>query len=195
MKLPNFAQMPRRQRVLVFAALGIVGVVLMDRVLLAPWWHHVHQLEHDIAALENDIHTQRALLSRAGDVSGLLEAHSRYVRTAGNAETEIADLIREVQSLGAKSGITLAPITPRETTSASPYLIFALELQYEGRLQQAVHFLHLLESSPMVFKIERATWDHEDKDVDRLQGTLRLTSAAMDPALVPLVKPESAGAS
>lgn len=195
MKLPALAQMTRRQRWLAFAAMAVVGVVLMDRVLLAPWWHHLRRLEQDITTLESDIRTQQALLSRAGDVAGLLTAHAGAVRMAGNAETEIAGLIREIQSLAAKSGVTVGAITPRDTVPENPYLTFALEVQYNGRLQQAVHFLHLLEGSPLVFKIERATWDHKDKDVDRLEGTLRLSSSAMDPALMPLIKPEGVGPS
>jgi Tfp pilus assembly protein PilO len=195
MKLPSLAQMSRRERAMAITGMAVVGLVLIDRVILAPWWYHLHALERDIQTLEGEIRTQHTLLSRTGDVVGVLDEYGRYLRTAGNTETELASLIREVQALGAKSGVTLGAITPQETTLADPYQVFALEVQYEGRLQQAVHFLHLLEGSTMVFKIERATWEHEDKDVDQLQGTLRLTSAAMDPAAMPLVKPAEASAS
>jgi len=49
-------------------------------------------------------------------------------------------------------------------------------VQYRGSLEQAVHFLYLLQSSRLLFSIERAALDKSNEDPATLRGSVRLTS-------------------
>ena len=86
----------------------------------------------------------------------------------------MAALLREIESLGKDSGVSLSEVKPLFGTPDEANYEHALEIRYEGTLQQWVRFIHLLETSKSLFEIERATLALKEEGSDQLEGSLRL---------------------
>ena len=177
--LPALPKLAARERT--FAAIGalVVGLTVLDRALITPWWRHTQQVGQEIRDLQREVATNRRLLGREADVTATINAYHDYLRIARSPDVEMADLIRELEVLGAQSGVTLGTVTPLPTTENRPYQEHAMEVQYNGTLEEAVRFLYLIESSKKLFEVQRATLALEKRGQERLQGSVRLTSVAI----------------
>ncbi|MBI4340943.1 MAG: hypothetical protein HY598_01530 [Candidatus Omnitrophica bacterium] len=181
MKKPALALPKLAARERMFAAIGVlmVALVVLDRLLVAPWWRHTQQVAQDIRELRHELATHERLLSRQTDVGAKIDAYRDYLRIARSPEVEMGELIRELELLAAQSGVTLGTVSPLPTTQNAPYQEHAVDVQYQGTLEQAVRFLYLIESSKKLFEVQRATMSLEKRGQERLQGSLRLTSVAI----------------
>ncbi len=180
LKIPTFNQLSPRERLLATGSALVVVIVLLDRLVLGPWWGHIHQIQRETARLEEAIRHDSRLIQRKPQILAQVEVYRDYMRTDESAKRDLATVLREIETLGTQSGVSLGEIKPlaqgsSETTAQG----YALDLQYRGSLQQAVHFLYLLETSKSLFQIDRATIELKERGRDLLDGSLRVTSKAI----------------
>lgn len=184
--LPNIAKMSSRERLLAGAGILIVCLVLLDRGVLTPWWRYTQRINEEISKLDREIAARGIFLNRQAEIRGKVEGFRAMLRLAQSPEVEMANLVREIEALGSKSGVMLGPINPQPVTEPQgTYQEHALDVQYQGTLEQAARFLYSLESSTALFRIDRAELELERRDSDVLKGSVRITSTAMKWAPVP----------
>ena len=176
--LPTLPKLAARERTFAVVGLMMVGLVLLDRVLIIPWWRHARQVAHEIHDLQREVATDRRLLSREADVTAKIGAYHDYLRIARAPEVEMGDITREIELIGDQSGIKLT-VTPLQTTQNPPYQEHAVDVQYNGTLEEVIRFLYLVESSKKLFEVQRVALSLEKRGQDRLQGSVRLTSVAI----------------
>ena len=174
--LPNFSAMSRRERMLVVGSCFVLSVVLMDRLVLGPWWQHISRVRQDIHRLEEAIRTDLQLLSRQPQVELESLAYRDYLRAPGVPEPNLAALLREIESLGTESGVSLGEVKPSEGTPNALYRQYDINVESRGTLEQCVHFLYLLQSSKLLFGLDRVTLEHSTEDPATLKASLQLTS-------------------
>lgn len=189
MKLPvNVSALSRRERLMAIAGALVIAIVGMDRLVLGPWLRQMQATREDIRRLEHVIRSDRELLRRTPQILGQAEAYREYLQPAGQpAELDMASLLREVETLGSRSGVALGAVKPLqgageaqeaaegEAPEAPP---LAIEVDYKGSLDEWVHFLYLLETSQALFDIERATVARIDEGSSQVEGSLRVTTQA-----------------
>ncbi len=177
-KVPNLANLSRRERMLVAGSVLVLCVVALDQLVLGPWWRHIANIGREITRLESSVAGYHQLLRRSPQIQGEIEMYTEYMRPAEAEQPTLATLLREIESLGEQSGISLGEVKPLEGSTNSLYQEFAIQVQYRGSLEQWVHFVYLLETSKSLFTIERLAVDRSSEDPGVLEGTVRLTSRA-----------------
>lgn len=175
-RLPDPATMSSRERLLGAACLVVVSVVLLDRLVLGPWWEHTSHVRHDVARLEESIRRYEDMLSRKPQIMQEVERYRQYLRPDTAPEPTMAALIREVEALGKQSGVSLGDVKPLPGAVNDLYKELALEVQSTGTLEQWMEFVYLLQTSPTLFQLERATVGIREQGSDAVVGSLRLTS-------------------
>lgn len=182
MKAPAFKlpHLSTTERYLAIGAAMACSCVLLYYVGFGPWWRHMQHVRHEIAGLERQIDSHRRLLSRKEIVSAQIAAYEGRLRLAGPKETEVAALLREVESLGGQSGVTLGEVKPLVTEDSGPYQARAFEVQCEGTLPEIVRFIYGLQTSASLFAVDQAAVDVKEADSARLKATMRLTSLAIE---------------
>lgn len=195
MKLPvSLPALSRRERLLAIGSALVIVVVGMDRLVLGPWLRHIQTTRLDIQRLERLIRSDRELLRRKPQILGQAEAYREYLQPdlpAGQAggqpaELDMASLLREVETLGSRSGVALGAVKPlqvkaeeaAETAQGAPESLppLAIEVDCKGSLDEWVHFVYLLETSRSLFDIERATVARIEEGSSQVEGSLRLTT-------------------
>ena len=185
MKLPqvaNLASLSRRERLLVAGSVLVLCVVALDQLVLGPWWRHITKIRRDITRLESSIGGYHELLRRSPQIQGEIESYTEYLRPVDAEQPTLATLLREIESLGEQSGISLGEVKPLEGSTNSLYQEFAIQVQYRGSLEQWVHFVYLLQTSKSLFAVERLAVERSGEDPGVLQGSVRLTSRAANAA-------------
>lgn len=187
--LPKFSQLAVREKLLAIGGIAVVFVLVCDKLVVTPWWHHVRRMREEIHRFEREVLAHRKLLSHQSDVAQAMAVYRDYVRTARSADVEMGDLVREVEQLGSQSGVTLGNVTPLPSQRQPPYQEYSVDVQYYGTLEEAVRFLYAVQSSKWLFQVQKATLGLEKKGQDRLLGTLRLSSVALQENPLPAAKP------
>jgi hypothetical protein len=172
--VPNVATMSRRERVMISVSALVMCVVLLDRLVLGPWWRHTARVRKEIHRLEEDIRVYHQLLTRAPLINREVDAYAPYRRPDSEAPANLAALLREIESLGSQGGVSLGEVKPTEGATNPLYTEYAVDVEFRGSLEQAVHFLHLLQSSKLLFTLERATVERSRDEVGMLDASLRL---------------------
>lgn len=185
--MPNLPALSRRERLLAIGSALVLAVVGMDRLVLGPWLHHMQATRGDIQRLEQLIRSDRELLRRKPQILGQAEAYREYLQPAGQpAELDMASVLREIETLGSRSGVALGAVKPLrdaegetaegtgEASESLPSL--AIEVDYKGTLDEWVHFVYLLETSRSLFDIERSTVARIEEGSSQVEGSLRVTT-------------------
>ncbi len=189
-KLPNLGP---RERLFAFGGAMALALLVLDRLVLGPWMLHMRHVQTDISRLEKAIDTERRLLSRRDAVMLEVSAYQDLLRLAGPKENELAQLLREIETLGGDSGINLGDVKPIATDDQGLYQVRAFEVQCEGTLPDIVRFLYLLQTSKSLYLVDQAMLELKDQGTSRLKGVVRVSSLAIEapPALAPMLAPKT----
>ena len=178
--LPTFSSLSRRERLLAFGGALVMCVVVLDRLVLGPWWRHTHHVRQEIARLEKTIRRERQLLERKPQILAEAEAYREHLQADGAAgASDMASLLREIETLGTQSGISLGEVKPAEGAANDVYQEYAVDVQYQGSLDQWLRFVYLLQTSKTLFILERAAVSLTEEGSDLLQGSLRVTGKSL----------------
>ena len=175
-KLPDPSSMSRRERLMAMGSALVVVAVILDRAVMGPWWQHTRRVREDIHRLELSITTHDRLLSRKDQIDAKGKLYEDYIGTERPGVLDMASLIREIESVGKDSGITLGEVKPLEGAELGQ--AFIVEVQYQGSMEQWMQFLYLLQTSKSLLTIERASAQKQENSPDQLEGAVRISSQA-----------------
>lgn len=161
------------------ATVVIVGTVAMDRVVLTPWWRHLSGTVRQMQELEESLASQRRLVELKESVAAELERMKPYLQPGAATELQMGTLFKEVEQMAKHSQASLVAVKPLPVTEAERLQTYALEVQCECLLPQWIRFVYLIEASPTLFEIERATLEAQEGKPGQLRGLLRLTASVM----------------
>ena len=176
--LPKFSALSTRERLLAAGVVFVVSVLLLDRVVLGPWWRHVHEVKQEIRRLQKSIRTYEQLLDRKPQLLAEVEAYSVYLRQLESGQADVASLLREIETIGKESGISLGEVKP-VTTGGESLQEYLFEIHFNGSLKQWIHFVYLLQTSKTLFQIDRAAISAQEGNPGTLDGSLRLVRKVM----------------
>ena len=177
--LPNLSNLKPRERLLAASVVFTISIVLLDRVVLGPWWKHVQEVRQDIHKLEATIRTYQRLVDRKPQILAEVEAYSEQLSQAGNASLDMAALLREIETIGRESGISLGEVKPLTVTEDDLFRQQSFEIHYTGTMEQWVRFVHMLQTSELLFRVDRASLAAAEGNAERLDGSLRLTQKVL----------------
>jgi hypothetical protein len=103
----------------------------------------------------------------------------------------MASLLREVETLGSRSGVALGQVKPLEGTAEGATGTFAIDVTCKGSLPEWVHFVYLLQGSRSLFEIERATVERMEEGSNQMKGSMRLTSKTYQGGQGAVIPPSS----
>lgn len=179
MKLPNFSAMSSREKIMISIGIGVLLIVFADRFVVAPWWSYISKIRSETAKLDRLVVQQNQVIDRKDKVMEDVEAFKDMFREGKSPEIEMASFLREIEMLGRKSNVSLQEIRPLPSLSADLYQEYGLEVNYECNLKEFTNFVYLIETSPSLFVIERASLQIKEEGSDVLEGSLRIRRMAL----------------
>ncbi len=176
LKLPDLSSLSRRERLMAVGSALVLMTVVIDRAVMGPWWQHTRHVRDDIHRLERAITTHDRLLSRKDQIEAKGKLYQDYIGTEQVGVLDMGSLIREIESIGKDSGITMGEVKPLEGAEVGQALV--VEVQYQGSMEQWMQFLYLLQTSKSLLTIERTSAQRQENSPDQLEGAVRVSSQA-----------------
>lgn len=174
LQLPSFKSLSKRDQFFVAIGIGVVLLVVSDRLVLGPWLNYQKKLKKEIKVLEQKVAGQSSLLSRQASVIVDEEMYKKYIHLGLASEVDIAAFLKEVEGLAAQARVSLQEVRPLATESGEWYREYGLEVHYLATLAEWTRFIYLLETSLSLLTIERVDLGLEKEDSKTLKGVLRI---------------------
>ena len=176
-KLPTFAPLQPRERLLAVGCGVVLLVVMLDQVVLRPWAKHAKTIRQEIARMEESMQVQQRLLARRDRILAELESYARYRRAPVADDLQMAALLKEIEDLAVRSEVELTEMKPLAVESDAATRRYPLELRFRCTTEQWVNLVYQIETSASLFEFVRAGIALDDQHPDQLDASLRLVSA------------------
>ncbi len=191
-QLPDFKKMSKREQIAIVIGFFVIFVVASDRLVLAPWLSYRKKIKKEIKVLEQKLSGRNLLLSRQLNIIGDEAVYKKYMHKGLSSEVEIAAFLKEIESLGAESQVSLQEIRPMPTEGGEWYQTYGLEVHYLATLPEWTKFVYLIENSPSLLTIERADVGLEKEGSKTLKGLMRVKRLVLlDQPAKPISEEES----
>jgi hypothetical protein len=173
-----------RQRILAIAAIAIVALFALDRMVITPLARSWKNRSTELANLRKSIEHGNSLIQR--------ESHTRRmwndIRKSTlpvNASQAEKELLGAFEKWSAESRVSISSIRPQWKRGATDdYSVLECRVDAAGSLPVLAKFLHSIESSPMAVKMESVELTARDNNGDQIALGLLISAvrlAAVDP--------------
>lgn len=180
-KLPAMPELKPRERLIAAGCVAVLLILVLDRLVLSPWFRQVQNIKTDTRRLEQALQHHSRLLARRDHIQGQMDVYQRYLKQPLPDELQTAMLIKELESMAGESRIMYPEIKPLAPQTDPLSIHYPLDLVFECTLEQWVDFIIRIETSPSMYEIARAALATNPDAPDKLRGTLRVISTAMRP--------------
>jgi Tfp pilus assembly protein PilO len=146
--------MSGREKTLGLAVAGTLIAFLLIRVVLAPGLTRFRALLGRQEQLESKyLRARRNLLMRES-VAEAREAYQREISSQGSEQEEQSFLLREIERLSRDLPIRIRGMRPLPSEDKGFYKRFAVSMEIEASVENTMQFIHTIESSPRLLRVE-----------------------------------------
>ena len=175
-KLPTLPTLSRQERWLAIGCGLVLVVMALDRLILTPWIRHTTELRTEIRTLEQAVANQQRLVAAGPWVTAEMALYRDYLRAGGAGDSQMATLLKEVEDLARQSQVSVETVKPLPGTESETVASYGFEVLCEGLLPQWVRFIYLIETSPWLFHLDRASLELKEGGNGLLKGSLRCST-------------------
>ncbi len=150
-----FSRLSKREKMIVYVAVGIISLTILDRLILNPVLDKVGSLEEEIKEKYNQIKTDLHVLSQKERIADDVQRYNKY-STQNRSPSQIATfLLKEIGDLTRATSVYLVNIKPSGTKEEAAYVKYYVDLSCEAKLSDIINFMYEIESSQSLLKIEK----------------------------------------
>ena len=169
-----YLKMAPTEKKILWAAVALVGLALADHVLIMPVGITLSGLNTSIREQESAIKKSMSVLLHKDGILSESRDYMSYSVEAKDPEEEMVGLLREVESVAEKSGVSLVYVKPAATHEEKSVKKYYCTLECEGPMEQVATFFHAIESSTKLLKIEKYQLQPKNKESTIVRGVITI---------------------
>lgn len=151
-----FKKLSKRERIVFYAMVFFVILVLLDRILLVPITGRLKFLEESIIQQTNKVKDGLMILGYRDRIFKESELMRDYLASSRKTqEEELAEFLKDVENMAVDSGARLISLSPsgniENSASGTKYEV---KLECRGEMQGILKFMYSLSSARKLAKIE-----------------------------------------
>lgn len=154
--LSFLSHLSRREKLIFYGALTVLGFVLLDRLMLNPIVSEMRLLDEKISNKKASIKEALHIISQKDRLGKETRIYAIYLEGASSDEEEIFTFLKYIENLAGKSSVSLMDIKRsgiKEEILSKKYFI---RLSCEAQVEQIIDFFYNIESSNMLLlRIEK----------------------------------------
>jgi hypothetical protein len=173
-----FDGLSAKEKKMVYAALAVIGVLFIDRLVVGPINSESKVLDERIR--NQIVHTEKNIKLLAYRERILEEdmSYSEYYTEEGlSREVLIATFLGEVENMAKNSGVALSNIDPVAVEPKDGYTEFSLVLECQGSMRSVVDFLYNIDNAMAPVRVK--SFDISVRNREKLDVRCGLTVMKM----------------
>lgn len=173
--------MDRRTRMLLYIVLGGLGLILLDRVIISPWWNQWNQLGTDLERVERDLRSARATVAREKAVRDDWERIQKRLQTPREPDVQ-THFVSHLGNMWERAGVGFDVHTGPQQQQGD-FREYVYETKFKLKWEELVRLLVELDNSREFLRpIRIGVHSRYDRE-DRLDVDLRVSTIEYSPEL------------
>jgi len=161
--------------------ISVAGVVIVILLLVAiglgPIRNKFRELESDISAREKLLARNLRILAPSARkvVEGEHQQYGLRIRKKGSSDEENSQMLAELDRLAGESKLTLLATKPQKTKVDRDFETYVVEIEVEAEMPALMGFIHGIETSAQLMRIDRLVVDSKDGGSAIVKGALTIS--------------------
>lgn len=148
------AKLSGRERVIFYATVTVVILVLLDRVILTPIISRISYLNETIRVQEEGIEQSLLIVNQEKRIEDETNRYATFLSQSQNEEKDTTVFLQEVETIAKKSSIYLTDIKPSGKGVKGDATQYFLRLSFEAQMEQVFNFFYNVSNYEQLLKIE-----------------------------------------
>jgi Tfp pilus assembly protein PilO len=147
-------RLSKRERTIFYVTVGVISLVLLDRMVLSPILAKINSLGETIQAKEEAIERSLLIVTQEKRIEGEKNLYSTYLSKPQAEEKTITAFLQDVETLAKKSSIYLTDIKPSGKGAEGEVVQYFVKLSFEAQMEQVFNFFYNVSSFENLIRIE-----------------------------------------
>ena len=174
-----FSNLSKRERMIFYAAVIIVFLSSVDRLVYQPILNLFNELDQEIISQKNQLRKNMKYLAAHETILNAYSAYAAYAVATGGVEEEVASLLNEIEGIARKSGLSLVNMKPKTVTDTEIGKQYPVEVEFETKMAQLITFIHGLHSSKYILAVEKMRLTPKGKSTAQVKGYLLINKTVI----------------
>ena len=148
------SKLSKRERLIFYVTIGIVGFVLLDRLIISPILTKISYLNETIRIQEESIEQSLLIVTQEKRIEKEASQYSSYLSQSQTGEKAITAFLKEVETLAKKSSVYLIDIKPTLQAEEGAGEKYFVRINFEAQMDQVINFFYYVASFEQLIKIE-----------------------------------------
>lgn len=162
----------KRERNAAFTTVAILAIALFYNFIVDPIAREWQSLNFQISSKTETLKKDLKLLSMEKELDRNYSKFSKYIRSAGSQDEEVADLLAYLESVSRSDSCLITNIKPIGAKEYAAYKEVLIDISAEADASRFLKFLYDIENSKnMILKVRRLTLTSTMGQANALRGS------------------------
>lgn len=175
-----YAKRSPRERKIFWVTATLVTVLFSDRFVVGPVVRSLEGLDRKIHDEEAAVRKSLQVLVLKDRIAAEAKEFKDYSSGFTNAETEMTELLRDVQALAGDSSLSLLYVKPASQKEGEGMKKFFAALEAEGSMEAVATFFHRVEGSSKLLKVEKFEIQPKSRDSSLARAVMTVSKTVLE---------------
>ena len=148
------AKLSKRERLIFYVTVAVVGLGALDKFILSPILHKISHLTEVIVQQEEEIKQSLIILSEEKRIDEETKAYKSFLSPAKTEEKTITEFLKEVENIAKESSVYLIDMKPTIKSEEAASTKYFVRLNFEAQMEQVMNFFYHVSIFNQLIKIE-----------------------------------------
>ncbi len=173
------SHLSKKERIMLYAAIFILSLVLLDRLIIHPIYSKIGSLDKEIREKESAIKKNIRIVSQKDRILTESAKYSSFLSASESEEEEMTSILKEIETMANKNSVYLfdmKPGSPRKMGASKKYTV---NLNCEAQMEQLTEFMYNIENSNKLLTIEKYEISPKSKESSIAKCSMSISKIAM----------------
>lgn len=149
-----YEKMSQKERILLFAALGMIFIAVMDMAIIGPILSRMKEMDAQIVAMKDTISRNLRITSFKDSILQEYGEYESYLDSGEKTQEQIiGDLLKKIEMMATNHSMAIINIQPGDIEENPVFQVYKTALECEGTFDNLLSFMRDLEESDFLFMI------------------------------------------
>ena len=153
-------------------AFAVMAIALLDRLIINPVRIRFQRIDQEIKISEKQLAYDLRNVHQKDRIARQFDEYVEYVQRSGSDEEEVAKILGEIESMARQSKVYLANMKPQTPKEIDFYKEYAVEIDTKGEISSLITFLHQLNTSTQLLRVEKLRLSSDKKGDKTLKASM-----------------------
>ncbi|MDD5584196.1 MAG: GspMb/PilO family protein [Candidatus Omnitrophica bacterium] len=175
----SLSHLNKREKSIFYAAVIVIAVTVLDRLIIAPIAFKVRSLTKEIEETEQSIETNSRILSQKDRILSESAKYASFLNSNKTEDEETTTLLKDIETLATHASVYLADMKPAAAKEAGVAKKYTVTATCEGQMDQIIDFIYNIESSNKLLVIEKYEISPKSKESSIAQASMTISKTVI----------------